>query len=189
MSGVDIVDISNAAKPVNRGAFFLDGYARDVVSAGSLAYAVDSPAGIYTFDLSKQGPLEPIASEQSARAPGSIELSFGSTGTPNLAVLVGGGLLQIYDLSKPAAPAKVSTFKTPSGRPIRAALRGSTAYVADFREGVQIVDLSTPSAPRLVGGFKTPQPARDVAATETHVFVAVGAGEEEGEVLVLKQTP
>jgi hypothetical protein len=187
MSGIDIVDVSDAARPVNRGSYFLEGYARDVTSAGSMAYAIDAPAGIYTFDLARKGPIEPIASEQSARAPASIELSRGASG-PNLAMLVGGGLLQIYDLSKPAAPVKVSTLRTPSGRPIRATLRGSRAYVADFREGLQVVDLSTPSTPVVLGGFKTPQPARDVAVTDSHVFVDVGAGEEEGEVLVLKQT-
>jgi hypothetical protein len=189
MSGIDVIDISNPSKPVSRGSFFLEGYARDVISAGSMAYAIDAPAGLYTFDLTRQGPVEPIASEQSARAPAFIELSRGGAGRPQLAVLVGGGLLQIYDLSRPAAPVKSATFKTPSGRPTRAALRGSLAYVADWREGLQVVDLSTPSAPTLLAGFKTPHPARDVAVTDSYVYVAIGPGEEEGELLILKQTP
>lgn len=183
MSGLDIVDVTDLTKPVKRGSFFLEGYARDVVSAGSMVYAIDAPAGLYTFDVSKQGPIEPIASEQSARAPASIEVSKG------LAVLVGSGLLQIYDLSKPSAPVKGPTFRTPSGRAVRATLHGARAYVADARDGLQVVDLSTPSAPALLGGFKTPEPARDVAATDSHVFLVVGAGEEEGDVLILKQTP
>jgi hypothetical protein len=188
MSGLDIIDVADAAKPVNRGAFFLEGYARDVVSAGSMAYAIDAPAGLYIFDLSKPGPVEPIGSQQSARAPASIELSKSPAGqSANLAVLVGGGLLQIYDITKPSTPVKAATFKTPSGRPSRATMHGTRAYVADFREGLQVVDLSTPSAPTLVGGFKTPEPARDVAVTDAHVFVVVGTGEEEGEVLILRQ--
>lgn len=187
MSGLDIIDVSDINKPVNRGSYFLEGYARDVVSTGNMAYAIDAPAGLYTFDLSKQGPVEPITSEQSARAPASIELSRGAKGS-NLAVLVGGGMVQVYDLSKPAAPAKAGTLKTPSGRPSRATIHGSRAYVADSREGLQVVDLSTPSAPVLLGGFKTPEPARDVAVTDTHVFIVVGAaGEDEGEVLILRQ--
>ena len=41
---------------------------------------------------------------------------------------------------------------------------------------------STPSAPRAAGAFQTDAPARDIAATDTHVFVVVGAGErQEGE--------
>jgi hypothetical protein len=190
MSGLDIIDITDIAKPVNRGDFFLEGYARDVVSSGSMAYAIDAPAGLYIFDLSKPGPLEAIGSQQSARAPASIELSKGPAGQgATLAVLVGGGLLQVYDVTKPAAPVRAATWKTPSGRPSRATLHGTRAYVADFREGLQVVDLSTPAAPALAGSFKTTEPARDVAVTDTHVFLVVGAGEEEGEILILRPTP
>ena len=184
MSGLDIVDVKDPAKPVKRESFFLEGYARDVVSNGSMAYAIDAPAGLYIFDMSKAGPVEPIGSQQSARAPASIELSKGPAG---LAVLVGGGLLQIYDIRNPAAPVKAGTFKTPSGRPSRATMHGTRAYIADSREGVQVVDLATPSAPVLLGGYKTAEPARDVAVTDGYVFVAVGGGEEGGEVLILRQ--
>jgi hypothetical protein len=190
MSGLDIVDVKDIAKPVKTGSFFLEGYARDVVSTGSMVYAIDAPAGIYVFDLSTPGPMEPIASQQSARAPASIELSKGSGAGANLAVLVGGGMLQVYDVTKPAAPVQTATFRTPSGRPSRATMYGTRAYVADSREGLQIVDLSKPSDPALVGGFKTGEPARDVAVNDSFVFVVTGAaGEDEGEVLILKQTP
>lgn len=191
MSGLDIIDVSNAAKPAIKGSFFLEGYARDVISAGSMAYAVDAPAGLYVFDLSKSGPVEPINSQQSARAPASIEVSRPGAPGAALAILVGGGSLQVYDISKPAAaPARIATVKTPSGRPSRVTLHGHYAYVADGREGLQVVDLSNPSAPVVLGtGFKTPAPARDVAVADGLVMVAVGAGDDEGEVLVLKQTP
>jgi hypothetical protein len=185
MSGLDIVDVKDITKPVKRDSFFLEGYARDVVSNGSMAYAIDAPAGLYIFDLSKAGPMEPVGSQQSARAPASIELSKAPGG---LAVLVGGGLLQIYDIKNPAAPVKAGTFKTPSGRPSRATIFGTRAYIADSREGVQVVDLATPASPVLLGGFKTPEPARDVAVTDGFVFVAVGgASDEGGEVLILRQ--
>lgn len=184
MSGIDIIDVTNPAQPVVRDSYFLEGYARDVNSIGALAFAIDAPAGLYTFDLTKAGPVEPVGSQQSARAPASIELGVDTTGRPDLAVLVGGGQLQIYDLAAPAAPVKVATFQTPSTRPIRATLIGRRAIVADGREGVQVVDLSTPASPALIGGFKTSAPARDVAANDAAIFVAIGT-DEEGEVLVL----
>ena len=187
MSGIDIVDVTDAAKPVKRDSYFLEGYARDVASVGSMAYAIDAPTGLYAFDLSKPGPLEAIASNQSARAPGSIELAANAAGQPTLAVLIGSGLLQIYDLSKPGSPAALSTFRVPSGRPVRVALVGSHAYVADARDGLQVVDLSTPSTPVLAGGFKSTQPARDVAVAGSFVYLVVGAGAEGGEVVVLKK--
>ena len=114
MSGVDLIDVSDRARPVSLGSFFVDGYARDVVVAGSLAYAVDAPAGLYVFDLSKPGPLDAVSTQQSATAPGSIVVSEGSgTQGPKVAVLVGGGSLQVYDLSAPAAPVRAATHRTP----------------------------------------------------------------------------
>jgi hypothetical protein len=187
MSGIDIVDITDAAKPVKKDSYFLEGYARDVASIGSMAYAIDAPTGLYTFDLSKAGPVEAIASDQSARAPSTIELGANAAGQPALAVLIGGGLLQIYDLSKPAAPAAAGTFRVPSGRAVRVALSGALAYVADARDGLQVVDLSTPSTPVLAGGFKSTQPGRDVAVSGNLVYLAVGAGAEGGEVLILRR--
>jgi hypothetical protein len=187
MSGVDYLDISNPAQPKKLGSFFLDGYARDVVAAGPLAFAVDSPSGLYVLDLDRPDPIESaVSSLQSASTPSFVEISEPSA-SPRLVCIVGAGLLQFYDVSNPAAPAKVSTLKTP-GRPVRATLKGKFAYVADGLEGLQVVDLSTPSAPKIVGSFKTPAPARDVAVDNGIVYVVVGAREEPGEVVILRQS-
>jgi hypothetical protein len=96
-------------------------------------------------------------------------------------------MLQIYDLSKPTAPVKLGTFKTP-GRPQRAALKGSIAYVADGAEGLQIVDLSTPATPRLIASHKLSGPVRDVAVTDTLVLTVVADREGQGEVVILRRT-
>jgi hypothetical protein len=51
-----------------------------------------------------------------------------------------------------------------------------------------VVDLLKPDTPALVGtGFRTPEPARDVAVARGFVFVVVRAGEEGGEVLILRR--
>jgi hypothetical protein len=196
MSGVDFIDTSNADKPVLLESFYVEGYARDVAAAGSIAYAVDAPTGLYVFDMAKPGPHEPVSSQQTATAPGSLVVTQDAGAqSAKLAVLVGGGALQLYDLSKPTAPARIATYKTPSGRPLRAALNGSRVYVADGRDGLQVVDLSTPKSPRLVGSYKTSTPARDVAVTDSLVFVVVGAAAEtprefkDQEVLILRQAP
>jgi hypothetical protein len=155
MSGVDFVDTSNADKPTMLGSFYLEGYAREVAAFGSLTYAVDAPAGVYTFDMTQPGAPEPVHAQQTATAPGMIVVSDPKASAPKLAVMVGGGSVQVYDLSKPASPARLAALKTPSGRPIRAALHGSHAFVADWREGLQVVDLSNPKAPRVVASHKT----------------------------------
>ena len=197
MSGVDFIDVSDPAKPVALGEFFLDGYARAVAADGPIAAAVDTPTGLYVFDFSKPGKLEPIGVLQSADRPGDVMLSVpGDPQGSRVAVLIGGGSLQIYDIAKPATPVKGVTFRTPGARAQDAALVGRLAYVADGGAGLQVVDLGTPSRPSVVGEFKTPMPARAVAATDALVLVAVGTLEEgpagspvadDGQVLILRR--
>ena len=200
MSGVDLVDVSNPTEPVSLGSYYLDGYSRDVAASGSLAVAVDSPTGFYVFDLSEPAPLEAVSSTQFRNlrysagpiSPGSIQVSD-PTQNPPIAVLTGARSLQVFDLSNPAAPERVATFRTP-GRPVRFTLEGTLAYVADGPEGLQVVDLSTPSRPSVVGAYTTPDPARDVTVAESLVLVVTrparaprATGERTGEVLILRQ--
>ena len=49
MEGMVMVDTSDETAPTAAGSFFLDGYARDVVTSGKMAYATDSPTGLYVF--------------------------------------------------------------------------------------------------------------------------------------------
>jgi len=195
MEGVDFVDVSDTTRPVRMGSFFLDGYARSVAATGSLAAAVDAPKGLYVFDFTRPDRLDAIGSQQSAERPVMIELSDEAAGPgPVLAVLVGGGFLQVYDLSQPAKPVRAAAFRTPSGRPLRVTLKGRVAYVADGDHGLQIVDLTLPSAPRVIGAYPTSLPARDVAVADSLVLVAIGearGGESApaaGAVLILQHT-
>jgi hypothetical protein len=180
MSGLDIVDVSNAAKPASLGSFFLEGYARDVVIADTHAYAVDAPSGLYIFDLSKPDPLDTVSTLQSPNTDRgsplhpSIDIGASTTERPALACVVRSQSLQIYDVSNPLKPVSVATYRTPSGRPQRAALADKTVYVADGAEGLLVLDLSVPAMPKLVGSYKTPSPARDVTVADSLVFVVIG---------------
>lgn len=178
MEGMVMVDISDEITPSGAGSFFLDGYARDVVTSGRMAYATDSPTGLYVFDLSQPGEPNPVGVLHAPAAPRAIEVQR-EVGEPSgILAGAGGGHLQIYDATDPTAPVKSATFETP-GRAARVAMSGSHVFVADTDTGVTIVDISTPSAPTGVGAFVTDAPARDIAATATHVFVVVGAGERQ----------
>lgn len=192
VEGVDLIDLSSPTEPVAVGSFYLDGYARDVTAFGPLAYAVDAPTGVYVFDLSSSSPLEPIGTVQSATAPSSVEVpSAAADERPDVVCMVGGGLLQVFDVSDPTEPVRVGELRMPSGRPRRVTMSGRFAYVADGPSGVHVVDLTTPSEPAIVDTYATSSPARDVAATASHIFVAVGEheGDEAGEVVILKWTP
>ena len=184
MSGVDVIDITSLDKPVGRGSFFVDGYARDVATSSKFGYAVDAPTGLYVLDPAQRGDAEAVGQLQSAAAPQMIEVIERDGRV--VACVVGGGSFQTYDVTVPAKPVHLATLKTPSGRPIRFTLQGTRAYVADGREGVQIVDLDNPSAPVIVGSIKTQAPARDVALGAGLVLVAVGMGEGNEEVVVLR---
>ena len=189
MEGFVLVDVSDETAPAGVGSFFLDGYARDVVTAGTIAYATDSPSGLYVFDLSRPGPPEPVGVVHAPAAPRDIEVSVGAGSRPTLIVGAGGGDLQVYDVSDPAAPRKLSSFETP-GRATRVSLDGNYAYVADTEAGVQVVDLSDPANPVPAGRYETPRPARDVSATGGLILVVVGDSEREGHdrrVLILRR--
>ena len=179
MEGFVLVDVSDETAPAGIGSFFLDGYARDVVTAGTIAYATDSPSGLYVFDLSRPGLPEPVGVVHAPAAPRDIEVSVGTGSRPTLIVGAGGGDLQVYDVSDPAAPRRLSSFETP-GRATRVSLAGDYAFVADTEAGVQVVDLSDPARPTLAGSYATPRPARDVSASEALVLVVVGDSEREG---------
>ena len=186
VSGIDAIDVSAPAKPALLESFFVEGFAKDVVVRGPLAYALDQPTGLSVFNLSTPG-LEPSATVTlplpiPLRA--QLAVSEDSFTGPRVAVVVGGGPLQIYDLSKPDAPAHAATYRT-QGPAFRVALHGARAYVADGPQGLQVVDLSVPSKPAIVGSYKTPTPARDVAVAGPLVFVAVGGD----QVVILRQSP
>jgi hypothetical protein len=189
-----VIDISILAQPKVISSVYLDGYARDVATLGSLAYAVDNPTGLYVLDLSKPELTDPVSAVQSASEPRTVKIVAGANGR-KLAVLAGAGSLQVYDLSMPMAPVRISSLRTP-GRVQRIAVQGTLVYVADGNEGLQVVDVSDPSQPQIIGTHKTTTPVRDVAVAGPLVFLAVGAlptgvarSKGGGEVVILRQTP
>ena len=188
LKGIDVVDVSDSAKPVLAGDVFLDGLATDVVTSGTMAYAADRPTGFYVLDLSKVGPLEPVGTLQTAAANNTmraqLEVLSPSTKGQRRVLLVAGGLLQQFDVTKPESPTKLPPFATPGGAQ-RVAIKDWIVYVADGQAGVQVVDLSGPDGPKIVGSFKTSSPARDIAVSASHIFVALASG----EVAILQQSP
>ncbi len=189
MEGFVLIDVTDEAAPQGVGSFFLDGYARDVVTAGSFAYATDSPSGLYIFDLSQAGEPNPVGVVHAPAAPRDIEVVPGDANRPTLIVGAGGGDVQVYDVSSPNSPSRIATFETP-GRATRVSVDRGFAYVADSDSGVRVVALTDPSVPESVGMFLTRRPARDVSADGDLVLVVVGDSEREGDdrrVLILQR--
>jgi hypothetical protein len=82
------------------------------------------------------------------------------------------GFLRIFDISNPAQPRQIGTFRTPHSRggapeeqvgafsihiPV---VKGTKATVAWYSDGVRMLDLSNPAAPR-EEGYLVPAPTPD----------------------------
>jgi hypothetical protein len=186
ISGLEAFDITNPVKPVRVGVHYADGYALDVAAIGSTALVVDYPNGLVVIDTST--PNEPKELGQINLQEKSVQIAvsqFTSKAGKRSAIacVVGeSGLLQLYDVSNPAAVVRTATYTTPgpqltpilaTAAGLRVSMRGSFAYVARGPAGLQILDLSDPAKPNLVGTFPTAGAARDAVATDTHVFVAL----------------
>jgi hypothetical protein len=201
MSGLEVVDVSNAAKPVSVGSFYTDGYARDVAVLGDHAFLVDSTTDFAIVDLSKPGL--PSLSTQTLGEPSDNVVVEPSARGANTAYVMGRGMLQVYDLSNPAKPVKLTTYKIP-GPPPRCgappcaslAVQGSLAYVATASDGLHVIDFSDAAKPAVAVSHKTAGPARDVTVAGSLVFVAVGAAtsgsgnaSSGAGVVILRRTP
>src|SRR5438132_713964 len=104
-----VVDIRDPGMPKTRGSV-------DLSTRGE-------PRSLSTQELTGQTALVAV------RGPGV------STNPPNVYVL-GGGVLQVFDLTSPSTPKKVTTFKI-SERSQAVAVDGTLAYVAAGSDGLQ----------------------------------------------------
>src|SRR6202008_36680 len=77
MSGAQVIDVSDAARPVSLGSYFTDGYTRDVAAAGASAYVVDSSNDFAVVDLSKSGPPAALT-VQGSTAPSTLVVVWGT---------------------------------------------------------------------------------------------------------------
>lgn len=70
----------------------------------------------------------------------------------------GFGFVRVFDISDPANPVKLSEVKLPSTNDPNAPpfgshnvmVRGNTAYVAWYTDGLVVVDISNPTAPQVI---------------------------------------
>jgi len=185
--GVDVVRLASPASPASpvlAGSQFVDGFAKDVVIRGRFLYVIDQPNGLNVFDIANPAAATLAGSSTlTDPIPLRAQLDVTDSASPRLAVVVGGGPVQIYDVTDPKA-AKVSAIYRTPGAAQRVQLKGSELYVADGPAGLQVVNLATPATPTISGSFKTAMPARDVAVSGSLVFVVSGQ-----EVLILRRTP
>ena len=193
LSGLEVIDASDPTAPVSIGSYFTEGYAIDVKAVGSYAYVVDRPGGLSVVDLSQSsvsGELDAAGMASSAERPATtaaISRDPNAPGATLAAIVSTDSLVELFDVSNPAAPVAVGTYRHPdrpaAGRTVaapRVRFDGSLAFIADIYPPflLQVVDLSAPAQPTLVATYEPSGPPRDVSASGSLVLVAVGNNQE-----------
>jgi hypothetical protein len=142
--GTVILDVSDPANPV-----FL----------GRTGFAVNEEGNAHSSWLARRGNL-------------LIQTEEDFDPSPNPALETSWGYPRFFDISDPANPVLLSTFKLPSTTQFPPPaefgffsvhdpkVRGRLAYFSWYSEGVVILNISRPSNPRMVAQF-IPEPAAD----------------------------
>ncbi len=141
--GLMIVDVTDAAAPVQKGFFEISGKCVAVQVAGKFAYVADESNGLKIIDVSD--PASPTES-------GMVKLAGikSITVSGDLVYASNGDDVFILDVSNPSSAGFKGMMQTP-GQALSVAVSGSYAYVADGYKGLRIMDVSDPSSPKEVG--------------------------------------
>jgi hypothetical protein len=168
--GLQIIDISNPAKPTLKGLYstsFGDTHELVVIS-GNYAYMAAGSSGLQIVDISD--PANPTFKGSCNAPDNTLEVAV-SGNYAYLANKESG--LHIIDTSTPSNPTLKGSYDTPDlARGV--ALSGNYAYVADWTSGLQIIDISDPSNSTFKGSYDTPGNAWGVTVSENYAYVADG---------------
>jgi len=172
LAGLQIIDVSDPALPVLRGAHELpEDAAIDVAVSDSMAYVANRSAGLQIIDVS-----DPSAPFQMGSLGGLVE-------RPHVVekVTVSGVVAYATDFSTlytigvwvPSAPILAGSFDTP-GTAWDMAVDEPLVYVTDGACGLQFLDATELSSPGNRGSYDTPGMAQDIALLGSLAYVAAG---------------
>jgi hypothetical protein len=169
---------------VDANDVFRVNFVHSVIGAGNRVYLSYWDLGTVILDVSD--PANPTFighTSYAANEEGNAHSAWLGTGgylliqtdedfdpSPNPVLETSWGYARFFDISDPAIPAQVSTFKLPTTTQFPPPLgffsvhdpkvRGGLAYFSWYSEGVLVVDISLPANPRIVAQF-VPPPAED----------------------------
>lgn len=84
------------------------------------------------------------------------------------------GSLRIIDVSAPATPRLISSLSL--NRPSDVRISGTTAYIADFPNGLSMIDISNPADPVVTACINTPRESEKLSVSGNMAFIADGNG-------------
>jgi hypothetical protein len=187
--GLEVIDISNPAKPQRVGGYDTNGWASGMVVSGSHAYVADrgvwdgtshTGGGLVVVDVSDPAHPQQVGGCETGGEAWDVAVSGNYACVADSGVWedatnhVGGGLV-VLDISNSANPQRVGGCDT-GGFAYGVAVSGHYAYVADFDAGFQVIDISNPTKPQRVGSRAGC--AKDVAVSGNYAYVVGGDGLE-----------
>ena len=168
-----IFDITNPVAPIKVGYLATPGDANSVKVAGTLAYIADGQAGLRIVNVADPAhPVligsYPISGIVWDAVPIGNKVYLAVDGSPEV--------LQVFDVSNPAAPVKLGAFSIPPASCSQGArdvkIVGNLAYLAAICSGLRIVNVSDPTAMVEVGSYPYIVYAHDVAVAGNYAYVA-----------------
>jgi hypothetical protein len=148
-NGVEIIDVTNPARPTSAGARYLRdnsySYEHGVIS-GNLLYLAAHDHGVEIIDISNPRAFVHRAVVQTGNA---FDLAVRNN---YLFVADGAAGLSVVEVSNPLAPKLLLTIPT-SNLAQDVVLDGQYAFVAAGSSGMDVFDISNPAAPRFVTNY------------------------------------
>lgn len=172
MSGLCLVDVSNANAPQVAKVFNSIGCVRGVFSDDRYSYIADEWGGLRIINISNQsfqispveiGYFDPPESVTDVVVSDSIAFF----------ILSRDGI-KIMDISDMQEPIELSTYHinpTFWTTLTNIAIDDSKAYLTDSDYGMRVLDISNPQEPALIGGIAVAGYAEDVAIKDTLAFL------------------
>jgi len=132
--------------------------------------------------LSNAGKSNPIPYSSSERAHTKTQMcttlgAYNTSRTVFAAAISGttaylGDLLslQILDVSNPVRPSFLASLETPD-KVGDIAISGTTAFIADWSEGLQSINVSNPIRPSFLGVYKIPEIVKKIAVSGNTAYV------------------
>ncbi len=140
----------------------------------SVPYVFQSSGGaVITLDVSDS--LNPVEVSEKMYTKGLVEQLFFDSTNNFLYAAVGYQGLEIWDVSNPSNPARISCYNT-SDYAKGVYISGNYAYVADGDSGLIILDISDPINPALVSTYNTSGQVWNVITKDTFAFISDGYG-------------
>jgi len=168
MTGLEIVNLKAPKNPVHVATVETPGYQRAVQSAGNLAYVIDQPSGIHSFDL--RDPTTPVS--VSLHPAGSVPArNVAIENSRAYVVYQQTGLIEVVDITSPSNPKLLGHYET-AGQPEMVAADQTSIVIPKGDDGIEIVNLIDPTAPTVTTTYDTPGTARDIAIHGNYLLVA-----------------